>query len=157
MRRTAVAEPASRDVAGWSELGRSRRGASPRPSAGGIVVQRRGGRGDPEGRIVEEGDLAVRMAHGGEPARMRRRVAPIAKRRRAANSSGATRDVDKVEQVLERERVIHRAELEMAAVREDLPAQLARQDAQAVVEPAFGFVAVEEAAGKDQCLGVGKR
>ena len=87
------------------------------------------------------------------------RAAQLAPPARAVGDAGAERadGVEQVEHVLERERVVHRAALELAAVGEDLLGQLAGEDVRAAAQPGVGFAAGEEEAGDDERLGVGEQ
>ncbi len=63
-------------------------------------------------------------------------------------------EIDEVEQILERQRVIHGAPLEVSAVRKDLLRELAIENFEPGVEPVFRLRTVEIGAGKDERLGV---
>ncbi len=96
------------------------------------------------------------MRHGGEPAPHALRLLPPARDGLLRHRSGiGLREVDEVEQVLLDEAVIHRAELEVAAVGEHLFRELPREDAEAGLAPGVSLLALEKEAGEDERVGVG--
>ena len=115
-----------------------------------------GARRDAERRVVEERDVAVGMGHDLEPAEHGGDRRPPALDRRLGEQAGkAPRQRHEVEQVLDHDRVVHRAALEVPAVGEHLLGELLLDDPQAGVSPACRLVAVEERAGEHQRLAVG--
>ena len=133
---------------------RRRRKAQPR-RVGGDLSRRRG---DALGGVVEEGDLTIRMGHVRQPAPhpLRRRAPRFHCRIREDSRTGRCQ-IDQVEQVLEDERVVHRAPLEVAAVGENLLRDLAPQDRKPHAQPSVGFVARKKRAGEHQRLGIGEQ
>ena len=88
-----------------------------------VLLERLRRRRDVERGIVELADLSVGMAHGHEPRAHRPGQHAPPRRNGHAIRGG---EIAQVEHVLERQRVVHRAALELTSVRENLLAHLSR-------------------------------
>ena len=109
--------------------------------------------------VVEEPQRAVGVRHAAQPVKHARgRFAQPRRQRmhrRFGRRSGAD-DVQQVEQVFQRQRVVHRAALELAAIGQDLLGQFTPQNGQPAREPGLRFGTVEVQACHHQRLGVGE-
>src|SRR3569832_1159694 len=106
---------------------------------------------DPHRRIVEQGNLSVRMTHRLEPGSHpssgrypRRRNRPIK----------CAEEIYQILLVFEDEQVIQRAALEMTAVGEHLLRQLFLQYLQPLSEPCRRLIPFEKKTGKNERLGI---
>ena len=134
--------------------GRRVKDAEPVGISGKCFVARR----DPERGIVEQRDLSVGVCHRGEePKAAFGGGAPPGDDRRRDDSRPALGRVDQIEQVLDEDRVIHRAALEMAAVGELLFVQLRRDDGKAGRAPRIGLSAFEKKSCEDQRFRIGEQ
>ena len=109
---------------------------------------------DVEGGIVELADLPVGMAHGHEPRAHRPGQRAPPRRNGQAIRGG---EIAEVEHVFERQRMVHRAALEMPAIRQNLFAQFALDDVETPSVAALGLGTVEVQARVHECLGICKQ
>lgn len=102
--------------------------------------------------------MPVGMCHGAKPAQHSRHhratLAQHLARHRAGGNVSSCQHAHKVEDILKRERLVHRAQFEVAAVRKDLLGDLATQDRAARLQQARSLGSVKEHAREYQRLGV---
>ena len=94
----------------------------------------------------------VSHAHGDVWQFVHKRPMPIRDRVRKS-----PRDIAQVGHVLQRQRMIHGAALELSAIWQDLFRHLRGQNGKAALEPAFGFGPVEIEPGKHERFSIGKQ
>lgn len=124
----------------------------------GVVGQLRQRQGDVQSGVVEEGDVAVGVGHGLQPAEHPLSDgAPVGAGYRTFPGRHAVRQIHQIQHILEDNGVVHRTALEVAAIAQDLFGEFAVQQAQPGSPPAFRFGAGEKQAGVDQRLGVGEQ
>ena len=127
---------------GKGEDARARRRRARRarePARGGLHVQR---------AVVEQRDAAVGMGQGGEGPGRRSDMRP--RQRFEVRHSGGAQE----QQAVEDAALVHRRPLDVSAVGEHLPAQLARQQLPPPAEPGAGRPVVEAAPRQGQGEGV---
>ena len=102
----------------------------------GVPLERSGRWGDTESGVVEESNLPVRVRHHLEPAaHSGDHPEPIGRWRAGVG----TKQIDQVEQVLEHQRVVHRAQFEMTTIGEYLLMQFTLDDGHPVRIPPFSL------------------